>query len=236
MVNYERLEFLGDAQIEHIASLVLWERFPSANPKKLSSMRETLVRNETLQQFAKLYHFDTKLQTTISNNNRPGDRERQKIHADVFEAYVAACILSDPLGYYHGFVTAKDWLSRLWEPLLGQMALTTMNPKRNDTKSKEELGKSVLMPGVKLSYVEEKRVIFDRNSGVSTFHMGVYLDGLGFDNQHLGSGSGDSKNIAGQEAASNALKNPLMNEIKQRRSQQFEQRKAEQNGVKAESG
>ncbi|KAJ9651403.1 hypothetical protein H2198_009318 [Neophaeococcomyces mojaviensis] len=234
MVNYERLEFLGDAQIEHIASLVIWDRFPSAAPGKMSTMREALVKNETLNKFSKMYGFEKKLKFAHTSGSLGiSQKEWHKVMADVFEAYVACVILSDT-DYHRGFETAKTWLMKLWQPALGLLESTLVNPKIDDRRSKEELGKMVLAKGIRLSYVEEKERVQNKAKGTCTYFIGVYLDGWGFDNQHLGSGEGESKSIAGQEAANNALKNPLIEEITKRRAASLEQKKAEENGEKVE--
>jgi len=234
MVNYERLEFLGDAQIEHIASLVIWDRFPTAAPGKMSSMRETLVRNETLNKFSRMYGFDKKL--NFAHTSGPmtiSQKEWQKVMADVFEAYVACVILSDT-DYHRGFETAKAWLTSLWQPLLKPLEQTLMNAKIDDRRSKEELGKTVLAKGIRLTYVDEKERILDKARGTYTYFIGVYLDGWGFDNQHLGSGRGESKGIAGQEAASNALRNPLIEEIIKKRTAFLEQKKVDEVGTEGD--
>ena len=46
--NYERLEFLGDAQLGQIISVALFEQFPEAAEGQLTRMRASLVRGQTL--------------------------------------------------------------------------------------------------------------------------------------------------------------------------------------------
>lgn len=214
MVNYERLEFLGDAQLEHIASLVIFERYNSAAPGKMSTIRESLLRNHVLCDFSRMYGFDKKL--LISQGIEAISKENLvKIHADIFEAYVAAVILSDQ-DYHKGFHAVRKWLTSLWEPMLAKLGMSVT--LSNNLKSKEELAKAVLVKGIRLNYIDEKPPVPIKSKGVTVYSIGVYLNGWGYDNQYLGSGQGPSKTEAGQEAARSALTNPLMNDIRAKRA------------------
>jgi ribonuclease-3 len=52
------------------------------------------------------------------------------------------------------------------------------------------------------------------DGGMQTYYIGVYLTGWGWQDQHLGSGSGLNKAIAGDEAANRALQNsPLIDQV-----------------------
>lgn len=195
----------------------------------MSTIREALVRNETLCEFARLYGFDRKLKTATMTVGGGGgsaaSKDRTKIYADVFEAYVAAVILSDPTSYHAGFDVARSWLEKLWEPRLSSFKKIT----EPDVKAKETLAKLVLLKNVKLNYVDEREMTIDRERGKYTCYVGVYLTGLGYHNQHLGSGVGDSKNNAGHQAASAALRNhPLIDEVIKKKAEALElQRRTE---------
>lgn len=228
MVNYERLEFLGDAQLEHIASLVIFERYNSAAPGKMSTIRESLLRNQVLCDYARKYGFDKKLiigqgVATISKETLV------KIHGDIFEAYVAAVILSNK-DYHEGFHIVRTWLTALWEPILAQYGMA--GSVTSNVKSKEELARAVLVKGVRLNYIDEKPPIAFKSRGLTTYFIGVYLNGWGYDNQHLGSGQGTSKVEAGQEAAKAAMKHPLMDEIRAKRATYVIEKEKTENAVK----
>lgn len=225
MVNYERLEFLGDAQLEHIASLVIFERYNSAAPGKMSTIRESLLRNQVLCDFARKYGFDKKL--IINQGVETISKETLvKIHGDIFEAYVAAVILSNA-DYHEGFRIVRKWLTALWEPMLAKYGMP--GSVASNVKSKEELARAVLVKGVRLNYIDERPPVAFKSRGITTYFIGVYLNGWGYDNQHLGSGQGISKIEAGQEAAKAAMKHPLMDEIRARRAAYvIEKEKSEQ--------
>lgn len=216
LVNYERLEFLGDAQLEHVASLVIFERYNSASPGKMSTLRESLLRNHVLCDFSRMYGFDKKL--LIGPSLSEITRENLiKIHADIFEAYVAAVILSND-DYHKGFEKVRVWLTALWEPMLAKLGMPASMSTASINRSKEDLARAVLVKGIKLNYVNEKSPVQIKSRGLTTYFMGVYLTGWGYDNQHLGSGEGPSKTEAGQAAAKNALQSYLMDDIKAKRT------------------
>lgn len=216
-MSYERLEFLGDAYIEIIASRLIWSHYKNLQPSRMSSIREMLVKNETLSEYSIAYGFDKKIDITPASypTQRPAVI---KLHGDVFEAYIAAIVVSDPV---NGFETAESWLTKLWEPLL-----TDVQTEPANMKIKDELMAKIGGKGIKLDYVEEKPMV--RGKGIETYFMGVYLTGYGYDNQHLGSGHGLTKRAAGMEAARKALNNhPLIDDLIAKKKAQLEVQAAE---------
>ena len=208
-LSYDRLEFLGDAYIELMATRVIFPRFPRLTAGKLSQQRELLVKNETLAEYALAYRFDEKAKLPRTHNTPGKDRKLwQKALGDIFEAYVAAVIISDP---EQGFQIAETWLAALWESKLGSQ-------KREDTetadpKAKVHLATKVMGRSIKLNYRDEAPPVEIRQEGKLIFQVGVFLTGWGWKDQHLGSGKGLSKQEAGQMAAANALMNPLTAQV-----------------------
>lgn len=196
-VTYDRLEILGDAYIELIATKLVWDRFPSLPSGRMSQIRESLVKNETLAAYADVYGFAHK--AIVPPGYATQAKRWIKTKGDIFEAYVAAVILSDPMD---GYRNAERWLTGLWLPKLVDLGL-----QKSDLHSKEELAKLVMAKGIKLEYVEEKSAMQPKGTGSQTFFIGVYLTGWGWEKKHLGSGQGPSKNAAGDRAAKSALAN-----------------------------
>ena len=197
--NYDRLEFLGDAYVELVATQLIWSRFSNFPSGGLSQMRETLVKNETLAEYAEMYGFDRRALV-------PKDYSRQskgwnKTKGDIFESYVAAAILSDPM---NGYPSVAAWLTQLWTP-----KLTGLVHENVSLQAKETLAKRVMAKGVKLQYVDEREPI-QLQGGLQTFFVGVYLTGFGWTGRHLGSGKGSNKARAGDQAAQAALLNTVM--------------------------
>ncbi|KAF2800363.1 ribonuclease III [Melanomma pulvis-pyrius CBS 109.77] len=191
--DYERLEFLGDAYIEIIASRILYSRFPHVDVPQQSHLREQLVKNETLARFSESYALGDRLR---HGGHMSKSKAWDKIIADIFEAYVAAIVLSDPA---RGFQTAEAWLTDLWAPqLLGFKERMIENPK-----AREELQNLIVGRGAKLDYRDEKPMQMHR--GLQRFFVGVHLTGWGFENVWLGSGVGQNKTLACVDAANDAL-------------------------------
>lgn len=209
-ISYDRLEFVGDAYIELMATRLIFPRFPRLAAGRLSQQREMLVKNETLAEYALAYGFDEKANLP-STFNAPGKDSRKlwlKTLGDIFEAFVAAIIISDP---EQGFQVAEAWLAALWESKLGSQ-------KREDTETvdpqaKKHLAAKVMGKSIKVNYRDEAPPVEIRQEGKLIFQVGVYLTGWGWEDQHLGSGKGLNKQEAGQKAAADAMVNPLTAQV-----------------------
>ncbi|KAL1608323.1 hypothetical protein SLS60_003263 [Paraconiothyrium brasiliense] len=195
-LTYERLEFIGDAYLEVMATRLIAHRLPHLDIPSQAHFREQLVRNDTLSKFSTGYGLPDRLKHA-SHLKKTG-KVWNKITADVFEAYVAAVVISDPV---EGFLTAEKWMNQLWakqmidyrEPILVQNA-----------NAQEELSKLIHMNHIKLNYVDEKEMEMTKD-GVQRFFQGVYLTGWGYENEWLGSGVGRNKSQGAVNAAQDAL-------------------------------
>ncbi|KAL6233909.1 hypothetical protein BDW75DRAFT_231617 [Aspergillus navahoensis] len=200
--NYDRLEILGDAYIELISTKLIWNKFQHMPSGRISQIRELLVKNETLAEYATQYGIDKRASVPAELSNQP--KRWIKTKGDIFEAYVAAVILSHPDGY----AVAETWLSELWSP-----KLDSLEESCSIFQAKEALARKLNGKGAKLRYVDEKESI-QHQGGTQTFFIGVYFTGWGWNNKHLGSGQGSNKTIAGDRAAQRALENTeLIKEI-----------------------
>ena len=200
-LSYERLEFVGDAYIEIIARRLGYQYFPEALEGTLAKLREELVNNATLAQFSFQYGFDERL--TFPHHFIEGGandfRARfQKMFGDVFEAYAAAIVETDP---ENGFHVLERWLMALWKPRL----LRHRNKVPMDDEAKTKLAQKLGGKGIRVNYVDEGEQV---HRGYKTFAVGVYIEGWGWQNELLGTGKGSSKKEAGMWAATNALTNP----------------------------
>ncbi|CAG7967227.1 unnamed protein product [Penicillium olsonii] len=195
-MTYDRFELLGDAYIELIATKIIWERFPKLPAGRMSQIRETLVKNETLAGFAGRFGFDSKV-SVPPDYNTPSKRWT-KTKGDVFEAYVAAVVLSDPVT---GYQSAESWLTGLWMPIINGLG-----PQTGELRAKEALAKKIMGKNVKLDYIEVRPSI-QHKGGTQTFFIAVYLTGWGWNKRLLGSGQGLNKAAAGDEAAKEVLQN-----------------------------
>ena len=210
-ITYDRLEFLGDSYIGLMAARLVYNDFPNLPPGALTQQRELIIKNETLAEYALAYGFDKKVRGIPEDMDQSNPKSWTKIMGDVFEAYVAAVILSDP---DQGFQTAEAWLTSLWNPKLSshQNKLSS-SVATCDYNAKTDLAKMIMGKGIRLDYLDEREPIQVKNEGKNVFSVGVYLTGWGWEKQHLGSATGLSKNAAGARAAAKAKENPLTDQI-----------------------
>ncbi len=101
-LNYERLEFLGDAMLSAVISNYIFKKVPSGDEGYLTKMRSKVVSREHLNELGKdlnLIHF---LETKIPKNNF-GDN----VHGNMFEALVGAIYLDRGYTYCKKFIYEK---------------------------------------------------------------------------------------------------------------------------------
>lgn len=202
--TYEPLEFLGDAYLEVIATRIIHSRFPDHSVGQKAQLRETLIRNDTLAQYARAYDFGARVK--VAGVERECGKAWTKVLADVFEAYVSCIILSDPT---NGFSTTEKWLLDLWAPKMLEWSqgegkgTAVQESAAMDVKS--ELQRLLVSRGARLEYMEERPMEHVKEGNKTTFYMGVYLTGWGYNRQRLGSGKGRNKAIASAKAAEDAF-------------------------------
>ncbi len=218
-IDYERLELLGDAYIELIASRALYNRFPHVDVPDLCSWRERLVENINLSKFSYAYDFPSRLKH--KTNWPAGSKAWLKVSADIFEAYVAALVLADP---ENGFNIAEEWLTMLWAPQLLNFKETVLeNPK-----ARNELNKLIVAKDVKLTTQEERPMTYDENK-IQCYYIGIYLTGWGYTEEWLGSGTAQNKAQAGIAAANDALKRngPVIQDAARQKAELLDKKREE---------
>ena len=183
----ERLEFLGDAILEHIVSIELYNITPSLKEGVMSKKRAEIVCEKSLSNVVRRVGMAKhvrlgKCETTTGGN------KKDAILADMFEAILGAIYLDG------GFEKAQETCLKL----LGQTIIEVLNEKESldyKTRLQELLQKNGT---VKIEYV------LDRESGkdhAKTFCSSVYFEG-----EKIGDGSGKTKKASEQAAAAVALK------------------------------
>src|SRR6059058_1359904 len=112
----ERLEFLGDAVLELLASEYLLAAFPDWSEGQLSKSRARIVNASSLESAARRLHLGEHLRLG-RGEEKTGGREKQTLLADAFEAVVAAVYLDS------GLSAARELLRRvLFEQALARGA------------------------------------------------------------------------------------------------------------------
>ncbi|OQO03554.1 hypothetical protein B0A48_10218 [Cryoendolithus antarcticus] len=223
-ITYERLEFLGDAYLEVIASRIIFHHFQELTAGSQSQVREVLVKNETLAEYARLYGFELRVKVAdfeqmAADSAGKGNKGLNKILGDVFEAYIAAVILSDA---ENGFAVVEKWLTALWAPKLIdaanshryrspgailQHALGEDTRTIYDPTAKATLQKRIQSADAKLIYepYQTMQELKGDQLGQNRHFIALYLTGYGFDRKCLGKGVGKNKVEAGNWAAVEAM-------------------------------
>lgn len=181
----ERLEFLGDAVLELVATEYLYANF-SEPEGVLTNWRSALVRTESISDAAKKLEFEPMLR--LSRGEKRGtNRARAQILANSYEAVIGAIYLDQGYGAAEKFIT--DSLLITFKEILATGSW--VDPK----SSLQELIQSSegFTPVYKV--LEETGPDHDK-----VFTVGVFVDG-----KLKGKGSGPSKQAGQVAAAEKAL-------------------------------
>ncbi len=98
-INYERLEFLGDAMLGAVIASHLYVEVPSGDEGYLTKMRSKIVSREHLNELGK----DLKLLDLIESKISPA-QFGDNIHGNLFEAIVGAIFLDKGFKYCEKFI------------------------------------------------------------------------------------------------------------------------------------
>lgn len=182
-LNYERIEFLGDAVLELVASQYLYENFPDMPEGQMTKQRAMLVCEPALACRAR----EIRLADSIllgRGEDRTGGRNRDSILADVLEAVIGAVYLDGGLEaaqkVIHTFVLSGQKDEQLFHD---------GKTKLQEYAQKEGLGNLQYILVAETGPEHEKK-----------FYIELYLN----DNK-IGSGVGKNKKAAEQQAAYQAL-------------------------------
>jgi ribonuclease III len=186
LMSSERLEFLGDALLNYLAGVLVFERFPDASEGTLSELRALLVKTTTLAEIARDLEIGTYLRLT-KGEERSGARDRTALLADSLEAVVAAIYLDGGIEKVQ-LVILPYWNIRLEG--------VNVNALRVDYRS-------VLQERIQAEQGITPRYVVVAESGLE--HRREYTIEVLVGTQRLGVGQGHSKQIAGQAAAQAAL-------------------------------
>ncbi|HVU79811.1 MAG TPA: ribonuclease III [Candidatus Paceibacterota bacterium] len=182
----ERLEFLGDAVLELIATHFLYEKFPTHPEGDLTAFRASLVNAITLGAVAAEIGMNDYLLLSKGESKDQG-RARVILLANAIEALVGAIYLDQ------GYEAAKAFIEKHLFPKLDEImqkklwrdAKSVLQEKAQDTE------------GATPSYAVMRETGPDHDK---QFVVGVYVK-----DEMLGQGTGKSKQEAEQDAARAAL-------------------------------
>jgi len=185
--NNERLEFLGDAVLELVATGYLYSNYPKESEGKLTSWRAALVNTKMISAVASRIGFSEFLLLSKGEAREDG-KSRQYILANTFEAFVGSLYLDQ------GYEVCRDFITK---NLLGELPKIIENELYKDAKSRfQEIAQEKVKITPTYQVLEEQGP-----DHAKYFLVGVYLGG-----QLVAKGGGYSKQEAEEETAKAALK------------------------------
>ncbi len=183
--SYERLEFLGDALLGLVIGQFLYERYPKLDEGRLTRMRATLVRQETLVRIAEKLQLHRHVILGVGER-KGGGRHRASILADCVEALIGAIYL-DSNSLVMVQTCVLDWYGELLNNVDGTSVL-------KDAKSR--LQEWVQAHKIALPHYELLQV--EGNSPEQVFTVRCVIDKIGIAPI---TESGASRRIAEQKCA-----------------------------------
>jgi ribonuclease-3 len=98
-INYERLEFLGDAMLSAVIASHLYLEVPAGDEGYLTKMRSKVVSREHLNELGKELNLISLVESKI-----PAGQFGDNIHGNLFEALVGAIFLDKGYKYCENFI------------------------------------------------------------------------------------------------------------------------------------
>jgi ribonuclease-3 len=184
--NNERLEFLGDAILEHIVTEYLLKNYPDKPEGELTIWRAALVNAKMLSKIANDLGFNDFLLLSQGEEKEEG-KARNYILANTFEAFIGSLYLDQ------GFDDCKNFIEK---NLIKELPEIIESGLYKDAKSLFQ-EKSQEVAGITPSYKVLKEWGPDHNK---KFIIGVFLN-----DELIAEGEGSSKQEAEEEAAHKAL-------------------------------
>ncbi len=184
----ERLEFLGDAVLQHLSSEYLFKKYPENPEGDLTNFRSAIVNTKSLGKEAKRLGYG-ELLLLSKGEEASGGRDREYILANTFEAVLGALYLETDIEYCRKFSENELFykVEKIVDKKLYKDAKSTFQEV-----SQEKFGET-----------PQYKVMDSWGADHSkTFKVAVFID-----EKEFGIGEGGSKQKAEQEAAIKALDN-----------------------------
>src|SRR3989344_5634209 len=182
----ERLEFLGDAVLELVATHFLYEKYPGKSEGDLTAYRAALVNTVTLSEVATAIGMNDYLLLSRGEAKDNG-RARGVLLANAFEAFVGALYLDQ------GYETARTFITKYLFPKIDEIV----------KKRLWQDGKSALQE--KVQEVEGATPSYSVIKETGPDHAREFTVGMYIKEKLISQGEGKSKQEAEQDAARAAL-------------------------------
>ncbi|KKA30099.1 hypothetical protein TD95_003053 [Thielaviopsis punctulata] len=244
-MSYERLEWIGDAYLYVLSSAFIFQTFGNLPTGRCAQLRESLVKNATLAGYFRQYNLGQYARVpperarATSSRVSENDKETIKVQGDMFEALVAAVVLSSP---EYGVARVSQWLKLLWarslDKQLRELTKTDVGGGAKELgdgsvdvklSAKTRLANHIQVPGVILTYKDLNCKKKDKLTNMPLYSVGLYLTGWGEAERMIGMATALSKKEAGQKAALQALESTkLMKQYHAKKRAFLEARATEQ--------
>ena len=182
----ERLEFLGDAILEHIVSIYLYNVEPKLKEGVMSKERAEIVCEASLSRIIRERNLAKDIRLGKCEINTGGNK-KDAILADMFEAILGAVYLDG--GYDEANRVCLDMIKSTIDYVVSKE--DTLDFK---TRLQEILQRN---GNVKIEYVLEKEQGKD--------HAKMFFSAVYFNDKKIGEGSGETKKLSEQNAAKQAI-------------------------------
>jgi ribonuclease-3 len=185
--SYQRLEFLGDAVLNHAMAVILYHQFPGGDQGELTRMRAHVAQSDSLATKAAELGLERFVELGPSEEAARGWR-RQALLEDVFEALVGALALDA------GWEAALDFVTEQFGDELDgldERTLALANPKTTLQEAAQSRG----LP------LPDYREI----ASAGPDHDRQWTFTVIWDGEEIARGEGRSKREAQQRAARRAL-------------------------------
>lgn len=183
----ERLEFLGDAVLGMVIAQALYNRFPNVPEGKLTRMRSTLVKGDTLAEIGREANVGHLLKLGPGELKSGGHR-RGSIIADAVEAILGAIYLEA------GLQTTENVILKLLAT-----RIDALDPNEHPKDAKTRLQEFLQSRKLPLPVYEVVKISGKDHDQTFVVHCIVSVNGSPME------GVGTSRRKAEQQAASNTL-------------------------------
>jgi len=116
----EKLEYLGDAILNTVISILLYRKYRDRNEGFLSNARSVLVKRDTLTEIARNLELEMHMAFGNGRSRVPKD---SKVLSNMVEALIGAVYMDG------GFRVATRVIRQLFQPYFDEEKLQTKNPK-----------------------------------------------------------------------------------------------------------
>jgi ribonuclease-3 len=197
--SYERMEFLGDAQLGAVIVSYLYERYPGENEGFMSKMKTKLVNGIRLSEFSTFLGLSEYIVISKHLEENCNGRMNKNILEDVFEGLCGAIYLDnsnvnfDKSEYNNGFSKIYEFLTLLIEVSIDFTELVLTDTNYKDTIMKYLHHNNNYHPKYNMIKYDEINKIYETSI-------------CDKDNKEITKGYGNSKKNSEQNASFNALK------------------------------